>query len=115
MSEIPDHFMIVNEDGSPRGMVKRDLVLSDAVRLMYALGATAGDDAETDRVAAESLARIGVESFGYVAAAALTMTVKNVVGPLLEVLAEVAPGVDFRAKLSEVRDHAERTVGGEDQ
>ncbi|MDO3647675.1 hypothetical protein [Nocardia mangyaensis] len=105
-------MMIVNEDGTPRGVVDRDRLESDSTRLMYQLAAAAGDDAETDRIACEWVERLDPDAFGYVAAGALSLMTRCILGPLLEVLDEALPHIKFRAKLAESRDHAEETLGG---
>ena len=108
----PDLFMVVGDDGTPRGVVDRDRMQSDATRLMYQLAAVAGDDVETDRVASEWVERLDPDAFGYVAAGALSLMTRNILAPLLEVLDEALPHVEFRAKLAESRDQAAKTLGG---
>jgi hypothetical protein len=105
--------MIIGDDGQPLSMLDIDRMQSDATILMYRLAAVAGDDAEVDRVAEEWLSSVGPDYAGYVSAAALSLTVRCILGPLLDVVDEALPHIDFRAKLAESRDHAERTLGGD--
>ncbi|MEV0435996.1 hypothetical protein [Nocardia sp. NPDC050413] len=109
---MPDLFMVVGDDGLPRGVVDRDRMESDATRLMYQLAAVAGDDAETDRIACEWVERLDPDAFGYVAAGALSLMTRNILAPLLEVLDQALPHIKFRAKLVESRDQAEEALGG---
>ncbi|WP_051161330.1 hypothetical protein [Nocardia brevicatena] len=74
--------------------------------------AAAGNDAELDRIGMEWTARLDPDDFGYTAAAALSLMVRNIVAPLLEVVDEALPNIGIRAKLAESRDHAEATLGG---
>ncbi|WP_454194325.1 hypothetical protein [Nocardia sp. Marseille-Q1738] len=112
MTATPDHFMVIGDDGVPRGVVDLAEMQANATRLMYQLAAAAGDDAEVDRISTEWAARLDPDDFGYVCAGALSLLTRCVLAPLLEVLDEVLPRTGFRAKLAKSRDHAEQTLGG---
>lgn len=112
MSATPDRFMVIGDDGVPRGIVELADLQADATRLMYQMAAAAGDDAEVDRIGVEWSARLDPDAMGYAAAGALSLMTRNILAPLLEVLDEVLPDINFRAKLAESRDHAEVTLGG---
>ncbi|HEY9416623.1 MAG TPA: hypothetical protein VIQ30_17845 [Pseudonocardia sp.] len=112
MNDTPPRFMVVGDDGVPRGIVELADLQSDATRLMYEMAAAAGNDAELDRIGFEWSARLDPDAMGYVSAGALSLMTRNILAPLLDVLDEVMPKAGFRAKLAESRDHAERTLGG---
>ncbi|MBF6213822.1 hypothetical protein IU487_22660 [Nocardia puris] len=108
----PEQYMVIGDDGIPRGVVDHAQLTADATRLMYQLAAAAGDNTETDRIAAEWVDRLDPDAFGYTAAGALSLMTRCVLAPLLEVLDAALPHIGFRAKLAESRDHAETTLGG---
>lgn len=110
MTENPSHAMIVNDDGTPRGVIDIDKMQADATILMYEMAAAAGDDDAVDAVAVEWVERLDADSMGYVSATALTLLARNVLAPILEVLDELAPALKLRAKLAESRDHAIETL-----
>ncbi|WP_280314443.1 hypothetical protein [Nocardia wallacei] len=112
MTELPDHMMIVGDDGQPLGVVDVARLQCDATVLMYRLAAAAGDDAAVDRVAETWLSSVEPDYAGYVSATALSLMTRCVVAPLLEVVDRALPDVDFRAKLAESRDNAVETLGG---
>ncbi|MDJ0359706.1 hypothetical protein [Rhodococcus sp. H29-C3] len=111
MNETPSHAMIVNGDGTPRGIADIDRIQSDATLMMYDMAAAAGDDDAVDAVSIAWIAKLDSDSMGYVSASALSLIARNVLGPVLEVLDQLAPQLNFRAKLIESRDHASKTLG----
>ena len=77
----------------------------DALRFMFELAATAGDDPKTDEIWERWLTSRSVDEFHYLIAAALPMLLSNVLAPALDVAKEVT-GHDFRAKLGELATEA---------
>lgn len=108
---MPAAALIVDDDGMPIAHVDFDRISTDATLFMYDLAATAGDDEATDRVSAEWVNRLGPATFGYVAAAALSLTVRNILGPTLDVCAAV--GADLRPGLKSAAADARRDLGAE--
>ncbi|KXO99674.1 Uncharacterised protein (plasmid) [Tsukamurella tyrosinosolvens] len=106
----PAEAFIVDEQGMPIGHMDIDKIQSDAVLFMYDIASTAGNDAETDRVSAEWVGKVGPQSFGYVAAGALSMLVRHILGPTLDTC-ELA-GIHLRDGLRAARDDAHRDLGG---
>ena len=106
----PAEFFVADEQGMPIGHVNVDRLQSDATLLMYDMAASAGDDDATDRVSVEWLSRHDPEYFGYIATAALSLTVRCILGPVLE--ACDAAGLHLRPGLLDARDNAHRTLGG---
>ncbi len=104
--------MIVGEDGAPSSIVDVERLQSDATILTFQYAAAAGDDAELDRVARAWTATTDPDYFGYLCAAALSLMVRNVLDPTLAFVDAIAPDRDFRGKLREARDNAEKTLGG---
>ncbi|MEV0711473.1 hypothetical protein [Nocardia aurea] len=109
-----DLALVVNEDGTPRGVVDVAQIQSTATILMYEMASAAGNDDELDRIGIEWTETLDPDEFGYVSAAALSLLVRNVLAPVLQVLAELSPELekDLRAKLVESRDYAQATLGG---
>ncbi|WP_067566374.1 hypothetical protein [Nocardia acidivorans] len=112
MSEHPRHLLLVDEDGLPRSVLDLARAQFDATRLMWNLAAASGDNAELDRICNEWADDHDPVEFGLIAGAALTLMARCIIEPLLQLLDELRPGNDTRAKLAESRDHAERTLGG---
>ncbi|MGW5376231.1 hypothetical protein ACWESM_12365 [Nocardia sp. NPDC003999] len=114
MTPTPDRFLIVGDDGLPRSVVDLADMQAHSTRLMYQMAAVASDNDALDRIGTEWAEALDPDFFGYVAAGALSLMVRNVLDPLLQVLDTLSPslGADLRAKLVESRDHAERTLGG---
>lgn len=110
---VPSHLIIKDANGSPHSIVDVDRLQAGATRLMYQYAAAAGDDAELDRIGTEWAANNPPDYFGYVCAGALSLLVRNVLEPTLQVLDRAAPQFDFRAKLVSARDNAEKTLGGD--
>jgi len=106
--DAPDFIIVADDDGAPKSMVDVDRLQSDATRLMYQLAVTAGDDDATDRVAEKWVAAHDPEYFGYLAAAALSLMVRHILGPTLDVCATA--GIDLRAGLMDAAKHAEDTL-----
>lgn len=79
------YFLIDENDGSPLGIVDADQIQSDAVVLAYAMATFSDDPEELDRIAAETLTRVGSEGYGFVAAAALRMMTQHILEPVLAV------------------------------
>jgi hypothetical protein len=122
-TNVPSEAFIVGDDGLPIAHIDIDRLQSDATMLMYEMAATAGDDvdvrdgrnagddAATDAVGARWAASHEPTYFGYLCAAALSLTVRHVLAPTLDVAAEV--GVDLRPGLQRACDDALRDLGGE--
>lgn len=112
--EQVDIALVVNEDGSPRGMVDIAEIQSKATILMYWFAAAAGDDDEIDRIACDWVDNLEPDELGYIATAALPLLVRCVLAPVLEVLSTLSPevGTRMRSKLAESRDYARATLGG---
>lgn len=107
----PSEAIIIGDDGLPQAHIDIDRLQTDATLLMYALCATAGDDGATTTVAAECAAKFDPDYFGYLCAAALTLSVRHVLAPTLDAAARL--GVDLRPGLRSARDAAQRDLGGQ--
>lgn len=114
MNEIPRHLLLTDAAGLPRGVIDLPQVQAAAVVLMYELSCAAGDDAALDRIGDEWAETLSPDEHGLTAAAALMLTMRCVLAPILEVLATLSPELsrDLRAKLCESRDYAQATLGG---
>jgi hypothetical protein len=113
-SNFPDHVMVIGDKGEPSAVIDMTRLQSDATILMYRLAAVAGDDDAVDSEAETWLSSVSPDYAGYVSASALSLTVRCILAPLLEVLDRAVPGHDFRRALAEARDHAIRTLGATD-
>ncbi|WP_434158793.1 hypothetical protein C5142_18215 [Rhodococcus sp. BGS-1C] len=110
MPETPQHAMVMNEDGSPRGVADFDRIQSDATLMMCEYAAAAGDDDAINALTLEWVEKLDADSMGYTTAAAIPLLARNIIAPMLEVLEVAAPQFNFRAKLIESRDHARETL-----
>lgn len=98
-------YLVVDDDGSPIAMFDKGQIDSDGVKFAFALAAVCADEDAVDEVVAETLTRVGVDGFGYVAAAALSILVKEVLAPTLVVTDKV--GIDLRTMLRSIADGGE--------
>lgn len=110
MTEIPSEAIIVGDDGMPIAHINFDRLTSDATLLMYEMAASAGDNDATDQVGAKWASTNDPDYFGYLCAAALSLMVRNVLAPTLDVADQL--GVDLRTGLQRANDHAHRTLEG---
>lgn len=110
MNEIPNHAMVSNDDGTPRGVVDFEKIQSDATLMMAEYAAAAGDDAAINALTIEWVESLDPDSMGYTTAAAIPLLARNIIAPMLDVLDRIAPSLKFRAKLVEARDHARETL-----
>lgn len=107
---MPSGAFIVAADGTPVGHVDFDKLTTDATLFMYALAETAGDDDATDKVAAEWVGRMEPTTYGYVAAGALSLLVRHILGPTLDACDAV--GLELRKGLRAAAADARRDLGG---
>lgn len=110
MPDIPSEAIIVDNDGLPIAHVNFDKLQADATLLMYEMAASAGNDDATDQVGAKWAGRNDPDHFGYLCAAALSLMVRNILAPTLDVAAEL--GVDLRPGLRSACTDAFRDLGG---
>lgn len=108
--QMPDEAFIVDEHGAPLGHVDMHKLIDDARRLMLDLAETAGDDDATDRVAERWVAALDPQYYSYVSTAALSLLVRNVLGPVLD--AAEAAGLPLRAGLRRAATEARGDDGG---
>lgn len=111
MPEIPSEAIIVDGDGLPIAHIDFDKLQADATLFMYEYAATAGDDEATDRVGAKWASSNDPDYFGYLCSAALSLLVRNILAPTLDVAAEL--GVDLRPGLKSACADAVRDLGGD--
>ncbi|MEU9805589.1 hypothetical protein [Mycobacterium sp. NPDC050853] len=110
VNETPSSGFIIGDDGQPLGHIDFDQLTLDATLLMYELAVTAGDNDATDRVAAKWVAAHNPDYYGYLCAAALSLTVRHVLAPTLDVTERL--GVDLRIGLRRAATEAARDLGG---
>lgn len=95
-----DVYIVVDDDGSPIGMFDKDQIDTDAVKFAFELAAACADEHEVDRVVTKTIDKVGVDGFGYVAAAALSIMTKEILAPTLVVTDKV--GIDLRTMLAKI-------------
>lgn len=110
MPEIPTEAIIVGDDGLPLAHIDFDRLQADATMLMYEMAATAGDDDATDVIGAKWAMTNEPDYFGYLSAAALSLMVRNILAPTLDVAKEL--GVDLRPGLKRACESALSDLGG---
>lgn len=113
MIEMPSEAIIIGDDGLPIGHIDIDRLQADATCLMYEMAASAGDDTATDQVGAKWATTNEPDYFGYLSAAALSLMVRNILAPTLDVAKEL--GVDLRPGLKKSCADALRDLGGDQQ
>ncbi|MGW6034701.1 hypothetical protein ACWFOS_13640 [Gordonia terrae] len=101
----PAHIIIADADGTPGAIIDVDQLEKDALKFMFELCATAGDDPATDKVWEKWVTTREPDEFGYLTAAVLPMMLSNVLAPALDVAKEIT-GRDFRDKLRELSKEA---------
>lgn len=108
---MTETYFLVDDDGSPLGVIDRDQIDQDGTALAFGLAAIAGDEPAVDKLLAETLERVGASAFGYVCANALhTMTVAVVSG-LTDVAEVASPGIrQGLIAFAEGRDPREATA-----
>lgn len=104
---MTDTYLIVDDHGSPIGMADMDQITTDGTKLAFALAACCDDPAAMDRVQAQTLARVGTGTFGYVAACAVRILAAEILSPTLDVAA--AHGSDLRAGIRRIAAGEEPT------
>lgn len=98
-------YLVTDDAGRPIAFFDKDQVDTDGVKFAFALAAACADEDAVDAVVAETLTRVGVDAFGYVAAAALSIVVKEILAPTLVVTDKV--GIDLRTMLRKIADGGE--------
>lgn len=108
----PKEAILVDADGLPIGFVNFDEISSMATRLMYAMAANCGDSDALDAVAVRYLREAGNDSFGYVCAAALSSTMRNILEPTLQTVEALSPelGAQLRKALVDGRAQADEAL-----
>lgn len=79
------NYMIVGDNGEPIGMADMDMLTTEGTQFAFALAAVCNDEQAVARLQAETLTRVGVESFGYVLANALGVMTTEILAPTFEV------------------------------
>ena len=108
-TQPPQQILVTGSDGNVDSFIDVDQLQSDATRLMYQLAATAGDDEATDKVSNRWVTEHDPDYFGFLAAAALSLMTRCILGPILEVTDEM--GVNLRDGLNNAANNAESTLG----
>jgi hypothetical protein len=78
-------YMIVGDNEEPIGMVDMDIITTEGTKFAFALAAACNDEQAVARIQAETLARVGTKSFGYVCANALGVMTTEILAPTFEV------------------------------
>lgn len=107
---MPEHAMLVDDDGQPLGMMDINRMQSDSIEMAYEMAMHCGDADALDALSGKWLDRVGVDAFGYVAAGALRMMTHNILDPVLLTIDQLAPTLKFRDKLADAFENA-RTAG----
>ncbi|SJN39414.1 hypothetical protein [Luteococcus japonicus] len=91
------NVFIVDDDGMPIAGVDPEAIAAAGVRLAFDLAANCDDPEALDRITGQYLDQYGAAAFGYLAASALSIVVREVLAPTLQVTDAV--GVDLRGGL----------------
>lgn len=101
-------YLVTDDDGRPIAFFDKGQIDTDGVRFAFELAAACADEDAVDAVVTETLTRVGVDGFGYVAAAALSVMVKEILAPTLVITDKI--GIDLRTMLHSMA--AGETPGG---
>lgn len=111
-------YLLTESDGTPAGVVDPDQIQIDATLLAYEMASFSDDPEELDRIAAETLTRVGAGGFGFVATAALRMMTEHILEPVLAVTDRCreagALSHDLRDGLFQAFENATATLTKED-
>ena len=102
-------YMLCDDDGTPAGMVDVDAIESAATVLAYRMADACDDHARLDAITTQAITEQGSGGFGYVAAAALRITIECLLAPTLRVTDTA--GIDLRTALHDGLRNAERQTG----
>ncbi|NKR31343.1 hypothetical protein GS504_20730 [Rhodococcus hoagii] len=103
---LPQHAMIVDDNGAPVGMLDIDQMQSDSIALGYDMARNSHDDQALNEVSARWLAKLGPDSFGLVAAGALRMVAHYILDPTLATVDRLAPSLGYRQMLDDAYRNA---------
>lgn len=80
IAELPaaDSVLLVDGSGAPAGMVSPRVILEEGSRLAFAMAAVCDDEGALVRVQEETLSRVGSDSYGYIAGAALSFMAETI-------------------------------------
>ncbi len=101
---LPEHVMIVDDDGTPRAMIDLDKIQADSIALAFDMARVCGDPDALDAVSGKWLDTVDPETFGYLCTGALRVLAHNILDPTLQVLDAVAPNTGMRARLTTIAD-----------
>lgn len=101
-------YLVTDENGIPVSFFDKDQIDTDGVRFAFELAAACADENAVDQVVTKTIDRVGVDGFGYIAAAALSIMTKEILAPTLQVTDAV--GVDLRTMLGKLAAGAEEAA-----
>jgi hypothetical protein len=80
IGELPDtdSVLLVGDGGAPVGMVSPRVILEEGSRFAFELAAVCDDKAALVRVQEATLSRVGSDSYGYIAGAALSFMAETI-------------------------------------
>lgn len=101
-------YLVTDDNDKPLYFVNMDQITNEGGDLAVALAAVAGDLDEIARIAAETLGRLGPDTFGMVAANALTTMAEVFLGGAFDVAQ--AHGTDMRAAMRQIQRGEQPTM-----
>lgn len=102
MNDDNSTHLVVDDNGLPIGIFDADMITDEGTRFAFALAAACDEPDAVQRIQAETLARVGTASFGYVAASALSVMVEHILSPSFDVAQ--AHGTDLRAGMRAIAE-----------
>lgn len=82
---MTDQYLILDDDGVPTGIINMDQVHTEGTRFAFALAAVCDDPTAMGAVQDDTLARLGVDMFSYVAACAVRVMAEHILSPAFDV------------------------------
>ncbi len=105
------HVVITDDNGTVKSVIDIPQLKNDALRLMYEMASTAGDDDATGEVAKRWAASNEPEYYAYLTALALSLMTSLVLAPALDCCE--AAGARMRDAVKDAAASAEASHGGD--
>ncbi|APE08175.1 hypothetical protein BO226_02165 [Rhodococcus sp. 2G] len=108
-NDAPDLLMVLGGDDQPLGVIDVDKLHNDSLQLACDLALHSNDQAAIADVVSQWVSRVGVGTYGYVAAGALRIMTHCILDPIIQIVEEFDPTIPVREKITDTY----RKAGGQ--
>lgn len=105
-----DDVLLVGDNGEPIGMISPKVILEEGSRLAFKMAAVCDDEGSLVRVQEETLSRVGSDSYGYIAGAALSFMAETILAGAFAVAK--AHGTDLQPDMAKFARGESPAAGG---